>query len=230
MKENTIIKELKILNEVFLENNCNGRKVNQQNYLLKKGEVPILISAPHAVKQIREEKVKPSDYLTGPLAIYLANKCHCSYLVRCFNNQDDPNYPIGKTLSIIHSEYLMVLMDFIQKNPQYLVIDLHGCRNERKCDCSIWSDNLTLCDNHIVDIFQNQLEAHSLSVDRGSEFLGGQVTRQAGFLTNAFQLEIKKNLRSMKEENYPLLESFLTAMKQAIMDSNQHDLSYQKRK
>lgn len=182
------------------------------------------------MKQTREGRVKPSDYLTGPLAIYLANKCHCSYFVRCYHNQDDPNFPIGETLSFIDSEYLRVLTNFIKNHQEYLIIDLHGCRNIRKCDCSIWSDDAKLCDNHLLDIFQNQLEKHSLSVDRGSEFLGGQVTRQCGMLTNAFQLEVKKKIRSIKKENYSLLEAFTTSIEQAIIDSNNYYTAYQKKK
>lgn len=182
------------------------------------------------MKQTREGRVKPSDYLTGPLAIYLANKCHCSYFVRCYHNQDDSNFPIGETLSFIDSEYLRVLTNFIKNHQEYLIIDLHGCRNIRKCDCSIWSDDAKLCDNHLLDIFQNQLEKHSLSVDRGSEFLGEQVTRQCGMLTNAFQLEVKKKIRSIKKENYSLLEAFTTSIEQAIIDSNNYYTAYQKKK
>ncbi len=205
-------------------------KINGCDYLLKRGEIPILISAPHAVKQVREEKIKANDYLTGPLAIYIANRCHCSYLVRCYNNNDDPNFPIGKTLPSINSSYLKILTDFIRKYPQYLVIDLHGCRNSRKCDCSIWSRDTKPCDNQILTIFENQLEKHSLSVDMGSEFLGGQVTRQCSKITNAFQLEVKKRIRSLKEEDILLLEAFTVSMEQAIMDSNHYYKAYQKRK
>jgi len=205
-------------------------KINDCNYLLKRGEIPILISAPHAVRQVREEKIKASDYLTGPLAMTIANKCHCSYLVRCYNELDDPNYPSGKTLPSIHSSYLRALIDFIHKNPQYLIIDLHGCRNSRKYDCSIWSDDTKLCDNQILTIFENHLEKNSFSVDRGREFLGGQVTRQCGLLTNAFQLEVKRRIRSLNEEDIPLLEAFLHSMEQAIMETNHYYETYQKKK
>ena len=112
IKTNTIIDELKELNGPFLKNNKNGIKINDQDYLLKKGSMPILLSAPHAVKQYREDKIKKSDYLTGALAIYLAKKCNASYLVRIFNNLEDPNYPLGKTLPFIDNNYLYFIINF----------------------------------------------------------------------------------------------------------------------
>lgn len=124
----------------------------------------------------------------------------------------------------------MILTDFIRKYPQYLIIDLHGCRNNRKCDCSIWSDDTKLCDNNLINIFEDQFKEHTLSVDRGSEFMGGQVTRQCGMLTNAFQLEVKRKLRSFEKEDSILLKAFTLAMEQAIIDSNNHYETYQKRK
>ena len=72
IKTITIIEELKELNHPFLKNNKNGVKINNQNYLLKKGKMPIILSAPHAVKHYRESEIKKSDDLTGALAIYLA--------------------------------------------------------------------------------------------------------------------------------------------------------------
>ncbi len=112
---NKIINKLQNLNYQFLANNKNGMKIDNKNYIFKTGKIPILLSAPHAVKQYRESQVKPSDYLTGALAIYLAEKCDCSYFVRTFNDNDDPNFPLGITLLEIENDYLKVQKKFIQK-------------------------------------------------------------------------------------------------------------------
>ena len=113
IKTNTIINELRNLNCQFLVNNKNGINIDNKSYVYKKGRLPILLSSPHAVKQYRESQVKPSDYLTGPLAIYLAEKCDCSYFVRTFNDNSDPNFPLGKTLEYIEDSYLTALRNFI---------------------------------------------------------------------------------------------------------------------
>ena len=54
IKANTIISELRDLNYQFLENDKNGFKVDGKSYIVKKGDIPILLSAPHAVKQCRD--------------------------------------------------------------------------------------------------------------------------------------------------------------------------------
>jgi hypothetical protein len=69
-----IIKNLKNINPIFLSNNKNGFKINKTNHTLRKGNIPILISAPHAVRQYRNDEIKASDYLTGALALSLAEE------------------------------------------------------------------------------------------------------------------------------------------------------------
>ena len=216
---NTIINELRNLNYQFLANNKNGLKINEKNYICKKGEIPILLSAPHAVKQYRESQVKLSDYLTGPLAIYIAERCNCSYFVRVFNDNSDPNYPLGITLQNIDDIYLIALKNFIQEYKQFLVIDLHGCANNKICDCSIWSNNYKTCDQEIIKMFECNFNNSNLSIDDGNEYLGGQVTRQCSLITNAFQIEIKRAIRTLKLENYNLLKSFIYSMQKSIYNT-----------
>ncbi len=227
IKTNTIIDELKELNGPFLENDTNGIKINNQDYLLKKGSMPILLSAPHAVKQYREDKIKKSDYLTGALAIYLAQKCNASYLVRIFNNFEDPNYPIGKTLPSIESHYLKVLKQFLQEQKTFLVVDLHGCSDTKKYDCSLWRDENHPCDRKIIQIFEKNFMSQNLSFDLGSEYLGGQVTRQSAQLTYAFQLEVKRKIRTLTLENQNLY-AFLESMEQSLYETYEYALKLEK--
>ena len=41
-------------------------------YVVVEGELPVAVSAPHAVSQLREGRVKPSDDFTGALALAVA--------------------------------------------------------------------------------------------------------------------------------------------------------------
>lgn len=223
-----IISELTNLNYTFLANNKNGIKLNNQSYIYKNGEIPIVLSAPHAVRQCRESKVKASDYLTGPLAMYLAEKCNCSYFVRTFNKNDDPNFPIGITLPKIQNEYLIELKKYITNFNQMLVIDLHGCSDERLYDCSLWTDNYKTCSQEMVKTFENNFSSLGLTVDMGSEYLGGQVTRQTSLVTDAIQIEVKRKIRSLKKENYQLLKAFIDAMEKSIYDVYDYSIKNQK--
>ncbi len=225
---NTIINELRNLNYQFLINNKNGVSIDNKSYIFKKGKLPILLSSPHAVKQYRESQVKPSDYLTGPLAIYLAEKCDCSYFVRTFNDNSDPNFPLGRTLSYIDDSYLIALRNFIQEFNQFLIIDIHGCTNNKKYDCSIWSNDYDTCESQIIKTFQNNFNCYNLSVDNGSEYLGGQVTRQCSLITNAFQIEIKRKIRTLELENYYLLKSFIDSMEKSIYETYDYSMKLDK--
>ena len=225
---NTIIRELRNLNYQFLINNKNGLKIDNKNYMFKNGKIPILLSAPHAVKQYRESQVKPSDYLTGALAIYLAEKCDCSYFVRIFNDKDDPNFPLGITLPEIENNYLRNLKKFIQKYNQFLTIDIHGCVNSKKYECSLWHNNYNACDSRIINIFEKNFKYYNLTIDNGTEYLGGQVTRQCALITNSFQLEIKRKIRTLKLENYYLLKSFTDSMKKSIHETYDYSMKLDK--
>lgn len=225
---NTIISELRNLNYQFLANNKNGLKIDDKNYIFKVGKIPILLSAPHAVKQYRESQVKPSDYLTGALAIYLAEKCNCYYFVRIFNDNDDPNFPLGTTLSEIENEYLIALKKFIQEYNQFLMIDIHGCVNSKKYDCSLWHDDYNTCLPQVIRIFEEKFNDHNLSNDNGTEYLGGQVTRQCALITNSFQIEIKRQIRTLKLEKYYLLKSFIDSMEESIYETYDYSMKLEK--
>lgn len=225
---NTIISELRNLNYQFLVNNKNGLRIDNKNYIFKIGKIPILLSAPHAVKQYRESQVKSSDYLTGALAIYLAEKCNCSYFVRIFNDNDDPNVPLGKTLLEIENEYLKNIKKFIQEYNQFLMIDIHGCVNSKDYDCSLWHNDYSTCETQIVKIFEDNFNYHDLTVDNGSEYLGGQVTRQCALITNSFQIEIKRKIRSLKLENYYLLKLFIDSMEKSIYETYDYSMKLEK--
>lgn len=225
---NTIVSELRNLNYQFLLNNKNGFRIDNKNYISKAGKIPILLSAPHAVKQYRESQVKPSDYLTGALAIYLAEKCNCSYFVRVFNDNDDPNYPLGTTLLKIENNYLKALKNFIQEYNQFLMVDIHGCVNSKNCDCSFWHDNYNTCKSDVIKIFENNFNCYNFIIDNGTEYLGGQITRQCALITNSFQIEIKRKIRTLKQDNYYLLKAFIDSMEKSIYETYDYSMRLEK--
>lgn len=57
MNNDETIKYIKKLNEKYRENNCNGIPSNIFNFEILQGNVPILLSAPHAVRQTRNGEI-----------------------------------------------------------------------------------------------------------------------------------------------------------------------------
>ena len=61
------------------------------------GELPAIISAPHAVSQLREGRVKPSDDFTGAMALTVAELSGASAIVASRYDDCDPNWDPFKT-------------------------------------------------------------------------------------------------------------------------------------
>ena len=56
------------------------------------GKLPVMVSAPHAVTQLREGKVKPSDDFTGAIALAVAQLAGCGAIVTSRYDGCDPNW------------------------------------------------------------------------------------------------------------------------------------------
>lgn len=113
------------------------------------------------------------------------------------------------------------MIAIIKKYKIELVIDLHGCSNMHEFDCGIWTDNFKTCNFEIASLLSEKLEQKNFICDvKGKEYLGGQVTRQVGLLTNGLQLEVKRYIRSLKKENMQELYKFIDGMCSAIHEIN----------
>lgn len=88
------------------------------------GSLPVLLSAPHAVRHTRRGKIKKSDRVTGTLALLLAEKTGCSALCLCRNYGGDPNYDEA-------SPYKQELLAMIARLRPRIVLDLHGMASTR---------------------------------------------------------------------------------------------------
>lgn len=107
----------------------------KKSYEFKIGSTPILLSAPHSVKQLREGKPKIQDSLTGPIAEVLADLTKCSCIYRIYNEGSDPNY---------YNEdggYKKEIERIISENNIKLLIDLHGAKNRDEFNIDVGTNN-----------------------------------------------------------------------------------------
>lgn len=85
------------------------------------GELPVIVSAPHAVTQLRDGRVKPSDDFTGAIALALAHESGCHAIVACRFDACDPNWdPLER------SAYKRALVAHVRERGIRACIDLHG--------------------------------------------------------------------------------------------------------
>jgi len=172
----------------------NPRKVIPYKYF--PGTLPLLISAPHAVRHIRHKKVKPSDEFTGSMA-YLLNEItswHSLAVTKLYGG--DPNF-----------DHQCIYKDFITKlaleNRPKLVVDLHGAAREHDfaVDIGTMKGSSLLGQNHYRDILKSCLTKYDVTpisenkyTVSGNKTITAHVSESLGI--PALQLEINKKYRS----------------------------------
>lgn len=117
--------------------NIIGISTRKNNFKIIEGTTSILLSAPHAVKQYREGRIKEEDKLTGAIVEYLCMRTGANGIIRTWNFNDDPNYEnIGQSL-----KYKQCILNLIkEKNIKYL-IDIHGCTDQHGFDIELGTNN-----------------------------------------------------------------------------------------
>lgn len=128
MQRENIIRQIKTAEEKY---KVNYYKVNLRTPCVveKYGDVPILLSAPHSVKQIRGGVVKAHEFYTGAIVECLAKEIGCScitkqYLLENLHN-DDPN------TDATSCSYKTAVNQFMQEHKISLFVDIHGLSGKR---------------------------------------------------------------------------------------------------
>lgn len=218
-----ILTQIEKLNEKYKLNNSNGQKNNSStNYTFIIGEIPILLSAPHAVKQRRNGKIKSEDVNTGGITEYLCNTCKCYGIIRNYNELDDPNNDdFGLGLA-----YKNEILRSIRENNVKLVLDIHGCNNSHGFDFCIGTNNkrnLNGQDNilDILSIGLNSIGKVAID-DYFKASLDGNVSKYISHNSNvpSIQLEISSDFR--KYDNY--LEQLILSLQTIIENINKRCL------
>ena len=132
-----------LLDQEYTANQNNGEKITGSNFRIINGNIPVLLSAPHSVKTVRENRLKSSDILTGGIVEYICQQCNAFGITRIFNNNDDPNYyNTGTSL-----EYKNAVTDLINSNNIRFMLDIHGCSDEHKFEIEIGTNHGTNLNN-----------------------------------------------------------------------------------
>ncbi len=104
-------------------------KNSQKNHVILGGTKNILISAPHAVEQLRNEKIKYAEPETALIALYL-NSLGYPCIIKTKNENDDANFDEK-------SAYRDNLIKYCKNNNIEFVLDLHQLSPERELDFCI---------------------------------------------------------------------------------------------
>ncbi len=177
-----------------------------------KGEIPILVSAPHACVHKRMRKLKRQEFYTGALSVMLhsLSGCHTLYTNRLM--EPDPNY-------YDDSSYKAKLSEIIKANEIKCLIDLHGTGLEKEHDIYPGvgiNKEFLLEHNNFLDELAHQASLNVISVGGLDVFPAAKqmtVTKYAARNLGipSIQLEINRRLREPEKtpEEYIKLVKFL---------------------
>jgi hypothetical protein len=198
--------------ESFRKNKYDG-DINGKNYFeVKKGMIPILVSAPHATNHVKiTGEIKMADSYTGALACLLhqLTGCHVIYMTK--QAYKNPNQENG-------FEYKNAMREIIEKEEIKLVIDLHAASIKHSFDIDFGTNEGKSIKRESLNKIRNIFEKNGIEkLEENKEFKAnykGNITHDLSNLyeLDVVQLEIHKNYRVPKSDK----ESFQRLMKSLI--------------
>lgn len=210
------IETLKYINEKnakYLANNCNGITSDaSKNFKILDGKLPILLSAPHAVRQLRNGQVKFADTLTGPIVEFLCEKSGANGIVRTCNMEDDPNSEnTGYGL-----EYKKAILGLAVRKNIKCMIEMHGCADNQVFDIDIGTNNgINIQRNQeLMGIIYEQLVLVGRTrIDH--VYSAAKDTTVCNYISKrteipCFQIEVSTSLRKTPDKLLQLLNSLET--------------------
>ena len=184
------------------------------------GKIPILISAPHSVRQFRNGKIKAKDSYTGAIAIILQKEINCYCIYKTKNNNDDANYDLE------NNNYKEELLKIINKNKIKLLLDIHGASDRYGFGIDIATDNqINLNGKEItLKILKETLEEFKINdVVTDKIFRAHSDRTICKTISNrtkipCIELEIARKYRNI--EDFTQIKKMIKAIKESIIRIN----------
>ncbi|MDP4160691.1 MAG: hypothetical protein Q8911_13185, partial [Bacillota bacterium] len=159
------------------------------------GKLPVLLSAPHAVRYYRQKKIKPSDQFTGSI-VYLLNRltgCQAIAATKLYGGDPANDNPCI---------YKAKISEICQRNKVKWVLDIQGAARELDFDIALGTNNgKTLMDKASLtetlirnfQAFGLERLSHNHIADTGRHSVVTYVAHELGI--PAVQVEINKQYR-----------------------------------
>ena len=147
-------------------------KVFNKDYIILKGSIPILFTAPHTMKQKRVDgSIKLNEPYTKAIALYLNKHFDVNAMIKIKDTGLDPNRDNK-------DEFKTSLINFIKVNNIKLVIDLHGSSKDKDFDIEFGTlNNLSADYSTIKELEESFKENNINNIKHNNPFKGGAITK-----------------------------------------------------
>lgn len=212
---------MKITLNEFLEANKKFNEYNEKNKFNKSfevitGNIPILISAPHSVRQIRNGKIKEKDAYTGAIAIELQKQTNCYCIYKTKNNNDDANYDIE------NNPYKQEILKIINENQIKLLLDIHGASDKHGFGVDIATGEKENLNNneYLLKLLEETLKKHDIeNVEIDTIFKAKSIHTICRTISKktsipCIEIEIAKKYRDI--HNFSQIVKIIEALKEYI--------------
>ena len=188
-----------------------------EDYITKKGNIPILFTAPHTMKQQREDgSIKLNEPYTKAIALYLNKYCNVNCMIKINDTGLDSNKDN-------RDEFKIELLRFIKENNIKLVIDLHGASFDKKFDVEFGTlNNLSADYSTIKELEEAFIYNNVLNVEYNNPFKGGAITQYIYGLKDVDAIQIEINSKYRDFNNIDELEKIVRSLESFIKQYNEY--------
>ncbi|WP_199242610.1 hypothetical protein [Desulfosporosinus fructosivorans] len=167
----------------------------EEPFWFAQGKLPVLVSAPHAVRHYRHKRIKMSDQFTGSI-VYLLNQltdCHCIAATKLYGG--DPNFDDP----CIYKERIA---EICARQKVKFILDIHGAARDREFDVDLGTNGgKTLLEKiRMLEVIERNLRSFGLSRISHDHFAASGPNTMANYIARelgipAVQIEINKQYR-----------------------------------
>lgn len=184
---------------------------NKQDYIFCKGSIPILFSAPHTMKQAKEDgSIKLAEPYTKAIALYL-NK---HFSVYSFVKLNDTGLDSNRDNN---DDYKNELIKIVKENNIKLIIDLHGASKDRDFDIEFGTlNNISIDFSTIKELEEAFTENGIKNITYNEPFKGGAITQYLYSIENIDVVQIEINGKYRDSNNLKLLEIIIKSLENFI--------------
>lgn len=188
-----------------------------EDYVMLKGSIPILFSAPHTMYQLRDDgTAKLKEPYTKAIALYLNKYCNTYAIIKNNDTGIDSNRDN-------YDEYNVEMRRLIKENNIRLVIDLHGASKDRNFDIEFGTLNSLSADFSTIKELEEAFTENGINnINHNNPFKGGAITQGIYALNDVDVIQIEINGKYRDYSNIESLEKLIQSLKNFIKQYNEY--------